>query len=443
MLRDAGSDNPKLVIPLYADELSINRREVERGGVRVSINTNTREHIVDEPVTNTRVEVKRIPIGRIVEAAPPVRTEGDTIIIPVMEETIVVERRLILKEEIILRRVHTDERHRERVSLREQEAVIERQPAAAASSPSSAEEPIIFRNEGVRPMINETIVAVFDTPAHAAAAVNDLENAGVPSSAISQHAQGGITSGSVTTPAPRREPGFWEKLFGGEPERQHDTAVYNRSLESGATVVTVQTEEHYLSKVMDILERHNPVDIDERGAGYVDIGAVTSADDVTEAATIQSDPAMRSSGASDIPTQRTGRSTDEQTMQLAEEELAVGKRAINRGTTRVRRYVVETPVEEQVNLRRESVSVERRPVTNDRPVTDANFSDKVVEMTETDEEAVVAKTARVKEEVVIHKDTDERIETVRDTVRREEAEVTKDAGTSTTTTASPMSPKKP
>jgi stress response protein YsnF len=91
--------------------------------------------------------VKRIPIGRIVEAAPPVRTEGDTIIIPVMEETIVVERRLVLKEEVILRRVQTDERHRERVSLREQEAVIERQPAETASSPPSAEEPIFYETK--------------------------------------------------------------------------------------------------------------------------------------------------------------------------------------------------------------------------------------------------------------------------------------------------------
>ena len=156
--------------------------------------------------------------------------------------------------------------------------------------------------------------------------------------------------------------------------------------------------------------------------------------------TVMNEPVASGITPRDTPTER---SKDEQRMQLAEEELAVGKRAVNRGTTRVRRYVVETPVEEQVNLRSESVSVERRPVTDDRPVTDANFTDKVVEMTETDEEAVVAKTARVKEEVVIHKDTDERVETVRDTVRREEAEVTKDAGTSTTTTASPMNPKKP
>jgi uncharacterized protein (TIGR02271 family) len=133
----------------------------------------------------------------------------------------------------------------------------------------------------------------------------------------------------------------------------------------------------------------------------------------------------------DISTQRA---KDEQTIQLAEETLAVGKRVVNRGTTRIRRYVVETPVEEQVNLRSEAVSVERRPVTGERPVTDASFTDKVVEVTETDEEPVISKQAHIKEEVVIHKDATERTETVRDTVRREEAEVTKDAADGTAAT---------
>ena len=132
--RTTGSGD--VALPLYAEDVAVDRREVEQGGVRVSVHTHTREHVVDEPVTNTRVEVKRIPIGRIVEAAPPVRTEGDTIIIPVMEETIVVERRLILKEEIILQRIYTAGRHRESVSLREQEAVIERQPADSGEFPA-------------------------------------------------------------------------------------------------------------------------------------------------------------------------------------------------------------------------------------------------------------------------------------------------------------------
>ena len=88
--------------------------------------------------------------------------------------------------------------------------------------------------------------------------------------------------------------------------------------------------------------------------------------------------------------------------------------------------MVETPVEENVTLHSERVSVERRPVMDDVRVTDADFTDKVVEVTETDEEAVVAKTARVKEEVVVRKDVADRVETIRDTVRREDVEITKD-----------------
>jgi uncharacterized protein (TIGR02271 family) len=80
-------------------------------------------------------------------------------------------------------------------------------------------------------------------------------------------------------------------------------------------------------------------------------------------------------------------------------------------------------------LRDETVSVERRPVADARPVTNADFTDKVVEVAETAEEAVVSKTARVKEEVVIHKEAAERTETIRDTVRREDVEITKEPGT--------------
>jgi uncharacterized protein (TIGR02271 family) len=270
---------------------------------------------------------------------------------------------------------------------------------------------------------NETIVAVFDTEADATAAVSELANAGVSREAITQHAKNSMTRGVETSAAPVREPGFWERLFGGEPDRAHDTTVYNRSLENGATVVTVQVEEPYVTKVMTILERHDPIDIDERGAGYVDIAPISQPGGSKNTPAVAADPTRKASLQKDFPAER---SKDEQTMQLAEETLAVGKRVINRGTTRVRRYVVETPIEQQVNLRSESVSIERRPVADDRPVTDASFTDKVVEVTETDEEPVISKQARIKEEVVIHKDATDRTETVRDTVRREEAEVTKD-----------------
>ena len=382
-----------------------------------------RQHLVDENLLVERVEVERIPIGRTIEAAPPVRTEGDTIVISVVEEVVVVQRKLFLKEEIRLQRVQTTERHVEKVILREQKATIERVDQVgegASRSTSLGDGPTTLSNHGDMHMTNQTIVAVYDTASQAAAAVRDLDNAGVPSDGIAQHAANRTTSEVAMPAGPDRKPGFWASLFGGEPEREYDTTVYDRSLESGSTVVTVQVSEQELSKVTEILERHSPIDIDERAASY---------DSEKMAETTRSP--VRMPLATDTT---SARSTDDQTIQLAEEKLAVGKRAINRGTTRVRRYVVETPVEEQVSLRDETVVIERRPVMDNRPVTDANFTDKVVEMAETEEQAVVSKTARIKEELVIHKDTNERTETVRDTVRREDAEITKEADAENKTT---------
>jgi uncharacterized protein (TIGR02271 family) len=96
---------------------------------------------------------------------------------------------------------------------------------------------------------------------------------------------------------------------------------------------------------------------------------------------------------------------------------------------RVVSHIAETPVEEQVTLRDETVRVERTPVN--RPASEADFEALTggpIEITEVDEEAVVSKQARVIEEVVIGKETTEKTETVRDTVRRTEVEV-EDLGT--------------
>src|SRR5215211_4970042 len=109
---------------------------------------------------------------------------------------------------------------------------------------------------------------------------------------------------------------------------------------------------------------------------------------------------------------------------VVEEELQVGTRQVQRGGVRLYTRVTERPVEETVRLRDETVHVERRPV--DRPATEADVAaatERTVEVTETDEEAVVRKQARVVEEVVVGKAQEERTETVRDTVRRTEVEV--------------------
>ncbi len=267
-------------------------------------------------------------------------------------------------------------------------------------------------------MSDETIVAIFDTAAHADAAVQDLVAAHVPQNAISTHAN----IASTGTPAmPAAKPGFWASIFGGEPD--HNTDVYSQSVQGGSTVVTVKAPDEHIAAVMSILERHNPIDIDERASSY----------GLTQSATTQVPvaPAVDSTAA------------DGGAIQLSEEQLVVGKRLVNRGGTRVRRFVVEVPVEEQVTLHDEKVTLERRPVTDGRPVTDS-FSDKAIEMTATGEEAVVGKTARVVEEVGLRKEAIDHVETIRDTVRKEDVKVEQVPGaTTTTTTTGTIDPRAP
>ncbi len=317
--------------------------------------------------------------------------------------------------------------------------------------------------------MNETIVAVFDTAAHAEQAVSDLLAANVPQSAIQRHAAEGSYSPASTAVSsrPQEEGGFWSSLFGGS-STDHD--VYDRTLESGGNVVTVSTiPEHDYEAVMAILEKHSPVDIDERAATYTSsssamttgaapvasgmggagMGAMATA--ALDATTMQTGtvgsgmtgatPTMSAGTSSSGMTTSSGMAgamreeTVQQggTIQLAEEALAIGKRLVNRGGTRVRRYVVETPVEQNVTLHDEKVTLERRPVTDGRAVTDAAFTDKTIEMTETAEEAVVSKTARVVEEISLGKTATDRTETVRDTLRKEEVEIEQLPGSATTT----------
>jgi len=116
-----------LRIPLHVEEVSVSRREIKKANVRIALITGTREQLIDEELTHVRVEIERVPIGRTIEVVPPISHEGDITIIPVVEEMVVVERRLVLKEEVRVRRVSTKEQHQETVVLRQQEAVITRE----------------------------------------------------------------------------------------------------------------------------------------------------------------------------------------------------------------------------------------------------------------------------------------------------------------------------
>lgn len=131
------------IIPLVSEDVSVSKRRVVTGRVRVSTVTHEREKLVDELLTQESVDIERRPIGRPIETTPQIREEGETIVIPIVEEVLVVERRLVLKEEVRVRRARQTVRHQQLVKLREQEALVARldaEPtASAADQPADVE----------------------------------------------------------------------------------------------------------------------------------------------------------------------------------------------------------------------------------------------------------------------------------------------------------------
>jgi uncharacterized protein (TIGR02271 family) len=161
-LQQEGS-SAESVIPVIAEELDIAKRKRVTGTVRVEKKSIPRDETVSMPLTSERAEVKRVVIGKPVDGPMPVRREGDTIIMPVVEEVAVVEKRLILKEEIHVTRRRTTEQHQETVTLHNEQAGIQRsdasgQPAATppaqpASAPIPSEERSMIDPTKPRPNI--------------------------------------------------------------------------------------------------------------------------------------------------------------------------------------------------------------------------------------------------------------------------------------------------
>lgn len=116
----------ELVVPVAQEEVIVRKRIVERGGVRIEKRVNEYVEEIAQPVAEEQVEVERVPIGRIVERVPEVREEGETLIIPVLEEQVVVTTRLVLKEEVRITRRRTEREVREEVVRREEQVTVHR-----------------------------------------------------------------------------------------------------------------------------------------------------------------------------------------------------------------------------------------------------------------------------------------------------------------------------
>jgi uncharacterized protein (TIGR02271 family) len=294
-----------------------------------------------------------------------------------------------------------------------------------------------------------TVTAFFDSRSDADEAISRLYSEGVSRDSIrlvpgyerdsdaSGSPSGGASPNSALGDA---SVGFFESLrdlFLPDEDRH----TYAEGLRRGGFLVTVSASDAEYEKVLDILDDEGTIDIDERADSWRAEGwSGTATSDAlsgstanlptgstTGAQTRSTTSAIGSTAASSASRDRATGERDE-VIPVAEESLNVGKRDVSHGRVRVRSYVVETPVTEQVNLRQEHVDVERRPVNRATTSAEDAFQERTIEMEERSEEAVVSKEARVKEELVVKKDVEQRTQNISDTVRSTEVEVEDERG---------------
>lgn len=205
-------------------------------------------------------------------------------------------------------------------------------------------------------------------------------------------------------------PGLWQEIkdffgFADEEDRQLYAEAARRGDAGVAVSVADATSQE---RALKIMQRCNPIDLNTSAQQWRAQGWKGSEAPATSRPASQSSPA-----------------TGKQVMPIVEEQMEVGKRQVLTGGLRLHNRVTERPVEAQVQLREEHVTVERRAA--DRPATAADqaFREREIEVTETTEQPIVSKQARVVEEVVIGKSAQQRSQTVRDTVKRTDVDVEK------------------
>ena len=274
-----------------------------------------------------------------------------------------------------------------------------------------------------------TLVGIFDDYSGAQKAVKELTKAGIGQGEISiarnepagkgYTTYGGANSKDYTTGTSIGDKisNFFDGIFGTDVN-EDERGVYAESVRRGGTVVTVKTDDGEVDRIADVLNRAGAVDVDRRhaqyrAAGYKKFDAKAPLYNAEQTKTEYQNYA----GQGEIA------------LPVIEEQLNVGKRVVQRGGVRVHTSVSERPVEESVTLREETVNVKRQKV--DRAATSADFAAAQTEdftVTTKAEVPVVAKEARIVEEVVVGKNVSEREETVRDTVKRTDVTIDETGG---------------
>ena len=265
-------------------------------------------------------------------------------------------------------------------------------------------------------MAYETLVAVYDTRAHADAAVNALKTAGFAESDISVFDEARLKDGRSTVAASAKAPGLWQRLFGADVYA-HEANIYGQTVQEGGALISVRLPPKEVAHARAVLDIHWPVDVHDRA---ITTGLATPAHVEAVQRKIETLPLAP---VQEVAVSPKLAAAQPQVLRLAEEQLEIGKHMIETGRTRVRRFVTEHDVAHDVTLHHEHAEVLRKAISDPNYVGEPEWADDTIEAVETAEHAVVKKTARIVEEVSLRRIGADHVETIRDKLRRHHVEI--------------------
>ncbi|MCG5242251.1 DUF2382 domain-containing protein [Azospirillum doebereinerae] len=388
---ETGPTEERVIVPLAEEHVTVHKTVRASGGVRVRKTVQETFQDIDETVTVQDVTVERVPIGRWIDQPMPERQEGDTTVIPIIEEVAVIETRLRLVEEIRVTRSESTRPLRTAVPVRREQVVVE---------DVSADGTVTNRPATPRPA----------PPQPAPPQSNDSRATPTPAPALRRTPMttiiGLFTESNAASKAHKAI-----LALGGQ---KADVRVFESGSKASAedlryALSGLEIEDKDIKALTGALER-----------GALIVSALVSADQTDAVTEAMTDNGAQGTDVFENP------EADTLVLPEVEETMGVAKTAVTSGI-RATTKVTERPVQQTVTLTEETVQARRREVDRDLSPQEAEtaFQEKTIEVTGVSEEAEIRKAARLIGEVEITKNSQQRKETVRDTVRKTEVETHK------------------
>ncbi|WWO95360.1 MAG: YsnF/AvaK domain-containing protein [Candidatus Dasytiphilus stammeri] len=263
-------------------------------------------------------------------------------------------------------------------------------------------------------MSSEKIVTLFDNAKHAEEAKNNLLKAGFSTYDISLIDNNQLKSAKILS----HQHDIWQRLFGNSLTEE-ESKVYAKAVKTGGVILSLRTnEEEDTARAMAILNDHQCIE---------NMSANTSScmKNNNQSTKKYKDLQLKDAECqfSEPNYDQSMSTTTDDILPLAEEQLEIGKKIVKEGFTRVRRFVTKKDVEIEVPLHEEHAAIFRRSINKNQCPDQLDWSDSVVEITETSEQPVINKTAHIVEEIIVRKEGKDRIQKIHDTVRKQEVKI--------------------